>query len=132
MVFNHTAEGGHDGPTLSFRGLDNNAYYILESDPESANRRSRRLPSLSLELARGSALRSLRVRNTSRLCKPSCRRFKIQKVKFSVQTWSQQRLGKLSSIRVSRSGAAAVSRNRPEIKVSGAAWFITKDMPALH
>ena len=32
VVFNHTAEGGHDGPTLSFRGLDNNAYYILESD----------------------------------------------------------------------------------------------------
>ena len=23
VVFNHTAEGGHDGPTLSFRGLDN-------------------------------------------------------------------------------------------------------------
>jgi len=30
VVFNHTAEGGHDGPTLSFRGIDNNAYYILE------------------------------------------------------------------------------------------------------
>src|SRR5204862_521165 len=30
VVFNHTAEGGHDGPTLSFRGLDNHAYYILE------------------------------------------------------------------------------------------------------
>ena len=23
VVFNHTAEGGHDGPTLSFRGFDN-------------------------------------------------------------------------------------------------------------
>jgi hypothetical protein len=33
-------------------------------------------------LARGSALRSLRVRNTSRLCKPSCRRFKTQKVRI--------------------------------------------------
>ena len=32
VVFNHTAEGDHDGPTLSFRGLDNNAYYILEQD----------------------------------------------------------------------------------------------------
>lgn len=32
VVFNHTAEGGHDGPTLSFRGFDNDAYYILESD----------------------------------------------------------------------------------------------------
>jgi isoamylase len=32
VVFNHTAEGGHDGPTLSFRGFDNSAYYILEQD----------------------------------------------------------------------------------------------------
>ena len=32
VVFNHTAEGDHRGPTLSFRGLDNNAYYILERD----------------------------------------------------------------------------------------------------
>ena len=32
VVFNHTAEGNHSGPTLSFRGLDNNAYYILEHD----------------------------------------------------------------------------------------------------
>jgi len=32
VVFNHTAEGDHDGPTLSFRGLDNPTYYILEQD----------------------------------------------------------------------------------------------------
>ena len=32
VVFNHTAEGGQDGPTLCFRGLDNTAYYILEED----------------------------------------------------------------------------------------------------
>jgi isoamylase len=32
VVFNHTAEGNHGGPTLSFRGLDNSAYYILEPD----------------------------------------------------------------------------------------------------
>jgi isoamylase len=32
VVFNHTAEGNHDGPTLSFRGLDNPTYYILERD----------------------------------------------------------------------------------------------------
>jgi glycogen operon protein len=32
VVFNHTAEGGHDGPTLCFRGLDNGAYYVLEAD----------------------------------------------------------------------------------------------------
>jgi len=32
VVFNHTAEGDHSGPTLSFRGIDNNAYYVLERD----------------------------------------------------------------------------------------------------
>jgi isoamylase len=32
VVFNHTAEGNHQGPTLSFRGLANSAYYILEPD----------------------------------------------------------------------------------------------------
>jgi len=32
VVFNHTAEGNQDGPTLSFRGLDNSTYYILEQD----------------------------------------------------------------------------------------------------
>ena len=29
VVYNHTAEGGADGPTLSFRGLENETYYIL-------------------------------------------------------------------------------------------------------
>jgi glycogen operon protein len=32
VVFNHTAEGDHNGPTLSFRGIDNSAYYLLEND----------------------------------------------------------------------------------------------------
>lgn len=32
VVFNHTAEGSELGPTLSFRGLDNNVYYILGED----------------------------------------------------------------------------------------------------
>ncbi len=32
VVFNHTSEGDHTGPTLSFRGLDNAAYYILQPD----------------------------------------------------------------------------------------------------
>ncbi len=31
VVFNHTAEGGEDGPTLAFRGCENLAYYILNS-----------------------------------------------------------------------------------------------------
>jgi isoamylase len=32
VVFNHTAEGDQNGPTLSFRGLDNNTYYILDKN----------------------------------------------------------------------------------------------------
>jgi glycogen operon protein len=32
VVFNHTAESGHDGPTLCFRGLDNPTYYLLCDD----------------------------------------------------------------------------------------------------
>jgi glycogen operon protein len=35
VVYNHTAEGGADGPTLSFRGLENPAYYIMEDDGSS-------------------------------------------------------------------------------------------------
>jgi isoamylase len=32
VVYNHTAEGDHRGPTLSFRGIDNVAYYRLHDD----------------------------------------------------------------------------------------------------
>jgi glycogen operon protein len=32
VVFNHTAEADHRGPTLSFKGLDNSTYYMLEKD----------------------------------------------------------------------------------------------------
>jgi len=32
VVFNHTAEGDHRGPTLCYRGFDNSTYYILEQD----------------------------------------------------------------------------------------------------
>lgn len=32
VVYNHTAEGNHMGPTLSFRGIDNQAYYRLVQD----------------------------------------------------------------------------------------------------
>ena len=32
VVFNHTAEGADDGPTLCFRGLDNPTYYLLGED----------------------------------------------------------------------------------------------------
>ncbi|MEY3300089.1 MAG: hypothetical protein RLZZ597_3349 [Cyanobacteriota bacterium] len=32
VVFNHSAEGNHEGPTLSFKGIDNETYYLLEDD----------------------------------------------------------------------------------------------------
>jgi isoamylase len=32
VVYNHTAEGNHLGPTLSFRGVDNASYYRLKDD----------------------------------------------------------------------------------------------------
>ena len=32
IVFNHTAEGNEQGPTISFRGLDNSIYYILNEN----------------------------------------------------------------------------------------------------
>jgi glycogen operon protein len=32
VVYNHTAEGNHLGPTLCFRGIDNIAYYRLQPD----------------------------------------------------------------------------------------------------
>ncbi len=34
VVYNHTAEGNHLGPTLSFRGIDNQAYYRLVDGDE--------------------------------------------------------------------------------------------------
>ncbi|HEY1272664.1 MAG TPA: glycogen debranching protein GlgX [Terriglobales bacterium] len=34
VVYNHTAEGNHLGPTLSFRGIDNSVYYrLVANDP---------------------------------------------------------------------------------------------------
>ncbi|GEL40101.1 glycogen operon protein GlgX homolog [Methylorubrum extorquens] len=32
VVYNHTAEGDHRGPTLAFRGIDNASYYKLDPD----------------------------------------------------------------------------------------------------
>jgi len=34
VVYNHTAEGNHQGPTVSMRGIDNAAYYRLVEDDE--------------------------------------------------------------------------------------------------
>jgi isoamylase len=33
VVYNHSCEGNQLGPTISFRGIDNAAYYILAEDP---------------------------------------------------------------------------------------------------
>lgn len=34
VVYNHTCEGDHRGPTLSFRGIDNRSYYrLVDNDP---------------------------------------------------------------------------------------------------
>jgi isoamylase len=35
VVYNHTAEGNHLGPTLAFRGIDNAAYYRLSDEDKS-------------------------------------------------------------------------------------------------
>jgi glycogen operon protein len=37
VVYNHTAEGNHLGPTLSFRGIDNAAYYRLADPPDRSH-----------------------------------------------------------------------------------------------
>ncbi len=37
VVYNHTGEGNEYGPTLSFRGLDNSIYYMLENGSKYKN-----------------------------------------------------------------------------------------------
>ena len=37
VVFNHTAEGNEEGPYISFRGFDNNIYYLLTPDGQYYN-----------------------------------------------------------------------------------------------
>lgn len=37
VVFNHTAEGNHLGPTISFKGLENSVYYMLDPDGSYKN-----------------------------------------------------------------------------------------------
>lgn len=34
VVYNHTAEGNHNGPTFSFKGIDNGSYYLYSGDPQ--------------------------------------------------------------------------------------------------
>ncbi|HLI45827.1 MAG TPA: glycogen debranching protein GlgX [Geobacterales bacterium] len=35
VVYNHTGEGNHLGPTISFRGIDNLSYYLLSSNDKT-------------------------------------------------------------------------------------------------
>ncbi len=37
IVFNHTAEGNENGPTISFRGIENKVYYMLDSENKYMN-----------------------------------------------------------------------------------------------
>ena len=37
VVFNHTAEGNEMGPCFSFKGIDNNVYYMLTPDAHYYN-----------------------------------------------------------------------------------------------
>ena len=37
VVFNHTAEGNENGPTISYRGIDNRTYYLLTPEGYSYN-----------------------------------------------------------------------------------------------
>ena len=37
VVFNHTAEGNEKGPFFSFKGIDNNIYYMLTPDGKYYN-----------------------------------------------------------------------------------------------
>jgi pullulanase/glycogen debranching enzyme len=63
VVYNHTAEGNHLGPTLSFKGIDNAAYYRLVPDDRryyfdytgtgnSLNRRHPHVPQLLMDSLR--------------------------------------------------------------------------------
>ncbi len=47
VVYNHTAEGNHLGPTLSFRGIDNATYYRLVPGEERFYQRLHRLRQLA-------------------------------------------------------------------------------------
>ena len=36
VVFNHTAEGGAEGPVISFKGFANEAFYLLDAERHDA------------------------------------------------------------------------------------------------
>ena len=56
VVYNHTAEGNHLGPTLSFRGIDNAGYYrLVPGDPRALLRHHRHREQLQRPRARVAA-----------------------------------------------------------------------------
>ena len=70
VVYNHTAEGNHLGPTLSFRGIDNASYYMLAADQPLLFRHDRlrqhRQPPASARAADGHGLAPLLGRDLPR------------------------------------------------------------------
>ena len=55
VVFNHTREGNHYGPTISFKGLDNNIYYMLTPEARSSTTTSPAAATRSTATTRWSA-----------------------------------------------------------------------------
>ena len=56
VVYNHTAEGNEHGPTLSFRGIDNAAYYRLAEIADATSiSPAAAIPSTSVIRARSSS-----------------------------------------------------------------------------
>ena len=57
VVYNHTAEGNHLGPMLSFRGIDNESYYRLDARRRRASTWTTRAPATASTRSHPSVLR---------------------------------------------------------------------------
>ena len=53
VVYNHTSEAGTDGPTYSYRGIDNQSYYLLTGDRSALPQRHRLRQHAALRPSRG-------------------------------------------------------------------------------
>ena len=78
VAFNHTAEGGADGPIINFKGLVNDVFYLL--DPADRRRR-RALPVVGLA---GVAIRRFSVA-ARRISNTFCARFLRGSIAQSVE-----------------------------------------------
>ena len=89
VVYNHTAEGNHLGPTLCFRGIDNVSYYRLQHDEprfytdytgtgntleHAASARAAAVDGLAALLGYRDARRRLSLRPRARRWRASCTR----------------------------------------------------------